>query len=81
MWLGRSSEFYNRSITSWLQDNNIKMYSTHIEEKLKGRKSANILLQYQKNLFTKKFEKLYQTSSLDAHIWVSGQRSINFLIF
>ena len=57
------------------------MYSTHIEEKLKGRKSANILLQYQKNLFTKKFEKLYQTSSLDAHIWVSGQRSINFLIF
>ena len=33
MWLGKSSEFYNRSITSWLQGNNIKMYSTHIEEK------------------------------------------------
>ena len=27
------SEFYNRSMKSWLQDNNIEMYSTHNEEK------------------------------------------------
>ena len=27
------SEFYNRSMKSWLQDNNIEMYSTHNEGK------------------------------------------------
>ena len=27
------SEFYNRSTKSWVQDNYIKMYSTHIERK------------------------------------------------
>ena len=28
-WVDKSSEFYNRSIKPWLQDNNIEMYSTH----------------------------------------------------
>ena len=28
-----SSEFYNRSIKSWLQDNNINLYSSHNEGK------------------------------------------------
>ena len=27
------SEFYNRWIKSWLQDNDIEMYSTHNEKK------------------------------------------------
>ena len=27
------SEFYNRSMKSWLQDNNIEMYSTHNQGK------------------------------------------------
>ena len=30
IWLNKGSEFYNRSMKSWLQDNNIEMYSTHI---------------------------------------------------
>ena len=33
IWEDKGSEFYNRSIKSFLQNNNIKMYSTH-EEKL-----------------------------------------------
>ena len=33
LWIDKASEFYNRSIESWLQDNNIEMYSTHNEGK------------------------------------------------
>ena len=29
IWVDRGSEFYNRSMKSWLQDNNREMYSTH----------------------------------------------------
>ena len=35
MRVDKSSEFYNRSIKSWLQDINIQLYSTHNEKKLK----------------------------------------------
>ena len=28
-WVDKGSEFYNRSMKSWLQDNDIAMYSTH----------------------------------------------------
>ena len=31
IWVDKRSEFYKRSIKSWLQDNNITMYSTHNE--------------------------------------------------
>ena len=31
LWVDKDSEFYNRSIKSWLEENNIKMYSTHNE--------------------------------------------------
>ena len=33
IWVDIGSEFYNRSMQSWLQDNNIKIYSTHNEGK------------------------------------------------
>ena len=33
IWVDRSSKFYNRSMKSWLQDNDIGMYSTHNEVK------------------------------------------------
>ena len=29
----KGSEFYNRSLKSWLEKSNIEMYSTHSEEK------------------------------------------------
>ena len=29
IWVDNGSEFYNRSLKSWLQDNGMKMYSTH----------------------------------------------------
>ena len=33
MWVDKGSEFYNRSMKSCLQDDNIEMYLTHNEEK------------------------------------------------
>ena len=33
IWVDKGSEFYNRSMKSWLQDNDIVMYSTHNERK------------------------------------------------
>ena len=33
IWVGKGSEFYNRSIKSWLQDNDAEMYSIHNEGK------------------------------------------------
>ena len=32
IWVDKGSEFYNRSMKSWLQGNNIEMYSIHNEE-------------------------------------------------
>ena len=31
MWVNKGSKFYNRSMNSWLQDNNIEIYSIHNE--------------------------------------------------
>ena len=31
--MDKGSQFYNRPIKSWLQDNDIEMYSTHNEDK------------------------------------------------
>ena len=33
IWVDKGSEFYNRSMKSWLEKNNIEMYSTHNEVK------------------------------------------------
>ena len=33
IWVDKGSELYNRSMKSWLKDNDITMYSTHNEEK------------------------------------------------
>ena len=33
IWKDKDSEFYNRSMKTFLQNNNIKLYSTHNEEK------------------------------------------------
>ena len=33
IWLDKGSEFYNRSVKSWLQDNDVVMYSAHNEGK------------------------------------------------
>ena len=29
MWVDKGGEFYNRSMKSWLENNDIEMYSTH----------------------------------------------------
>ena len=33
IWVDKGSKFNNRSLELWLQDNDIKIYSTHNEEK------------------------------------------------
>ena len=33
IWIDKGSEFFNRSMKSWLQDNDIEIYSTHNEGK------------------------------------------------
>ena len=33
IWVDKGSEFYNRSMKSWLKDNHVEMYSTHNEGK------------------------------------------------
>ena len=33
IWVDKESEFYNRSMKSWLQENDIAMYSPHNEGK------------------------------------------------
>ena len=33
IWIDICSEFYNKSMKSWLQDSDIKVYSTHYEGK------------------------------------------------
>ena len=33
----KGSEFYNRSPKSWLQDNDIEIYSTHIKGNIYGK--------------------------------------------
>ena len=33
IWVDKGSKCYNKSMKSWLQDNNIEMYSTHNEGK------------------------------------------------
>ena len=57
IWVDKGSKFYTRLMKSWSQDDDIKMYLTHIEGKsvvadrsirtLKY-KFTNILLQYQR---------------------------------
>ena len=32
IWVDKGTEFYNRSIKSWLQNNNVEIYSTHHEK-------------------------------------------------
>ena len=33
IWVDKGSEFYNKSMKSWLEKDNIEMYSTHNERK------------------------------------------------
>ena len=33
IWVDKGSEFYNRSMKSWVEKNDIEMYSTHNEGK------------------------------------------------
>ena len=57
IWANKRSEFYNRSMKSWLQDIDTEMYSTHKEKnsavaerfmRTLKKKIRNICLQYHK---------------------------------
>ena len=49
IWVDKRSEFYIRSIKSWLQDNNIEMYLTHNEGK---SVVDHVTISKYKNIFT-----------------------------
>ena len=51
IWVDWGSEFYNRSMKSWLQDNDKEMYSTHNEGK------SVVVQKFVKTLETKIYTK------------------------
>ena len=46
IWVNKGGEFYNRSMKSWLQDNNIEMYSTHIMILVQKTMTKNLNLRF-----------------------------------
>ena len=53
IWIDKGSEFYKRSIISWLQEYDIEMYSTHNEgksENIKKSISISNIIKYQINI-------------------------------
>ena len=63
----KGNEFYNESMKSWLQENDIYFYSTHNEGKFLVAKDfleslrtkfTNIWLQWQKNIFIDKLDDI-----------------------
>ena len=66
-WVDKGSQFYNRSMKSWLQDNNMELYAPHNEGKdfvrnslLEPRKikPINIWLQFQENMYIVKLDDI-----------------------
>ena len=55
IWVGRGNEFYNKSMKSWLQDNNIKMHSANNEGKFIV---AERFIRTLKNQRKKKYQKM-----------------------
>ena len=67
IWVDKGSDFYDRSIKSWLEKNDIEMYSTHNKEKSViaerfVRTLKNIIYQYitwvSKNLYIDKLDDI-----------------------
>ena len=47
IWVDKGSEFYNSSFKNWLKNNDIEMYSTHIEQKsVVGKRFIRTLTHY-----------------------------------
>ena len=62
IWVDKSKEFYDRSMKSWLQDNNKKMHSTHS----KGKSVlANKFIRTLKNLIYKYMTSLSKNVYID----------------
>ena len=57
IWVDEGSEFYNRSMKSWSQDNDIEMYSTHSEEK-------SVVAQKSIRIVNNKIYKYYQKTCI-----------------
>ena len=94
IWLDRGSEFYNNSVKTWLQDNDITMYSTNNEGKsfiaerfirtLKT-KIYKYMTSISKNVYINKLDDIvkeynnkYHTSIKMKPIDVKDNRYINF---
>ena len=67
IWVGKGSEFYNKSKKSWFQDNDIEIYLTHNEEKsLVAERFIRILQIYRFNKYYK-----YMTSVSKMSIFIN----------
>ena len=71
--MDKGSEFCNRSMKSWLQDNDIAMYSTHSEEKsvVAGRfirtiknKIYKYMTSISKNVYSDKLDDIVMNTSI-----------------
>ena len=58
IWVGKGSEFYNKSIKPWLENNGIEMYSTRIEGKsvIAKRFIRTLKNKVSKNVYTDKLD-------------------------
>ena len=61
IWLDKGSNFYNRSVTSCLQDNNIEMYSTH------NKKKSVVAERFIRSLKTKIYK---QMTSISKNVYI-----------
>ena len=63
IWVDKGSEFYNKSLKSWLEKDDIEMHSPHNEGKSvvaeRSIKSTNIpIISISKNLYVAKFDDI-----------------------
>ena len=59
IWVEKDSEFYNRSIKFWLEDNDIEIHSTHKERKsvVVEKFIRNIICKYNLQIYGFKIKK------------------------
>ena len=89
IWVDKGSEFYNRSIKSWLEKDDIGMYSTHNEGKsviaerfirtLKN-KIYKYMTPVSKNVYIDQLEDIVKMKPVDVKLntYIDSNKKINF---
>ena len=74
IWVDKGSEFYNRSMKSWLEKNGVQMYLTHNEGKsIDAERFIRILknerTSVSKNVYIDKFDDILNKYNNTYHGW------------